>query len=91
MIPFTQYLRPDGRRILVKVERPPEIEAKAQAILDAGFVFECEILRNGHVSFTISDPKEEEDVAIELCVNDPLVSVAIDKLITEFNLERFSK
>lgn len=85
MIPFTQFLRPDGRQVPVQVHRPADIEAKARAILAAGFVFECEQLITGHVSLTIANSKE--DVAIEICHNDRAVLAAVDRLITRFNPE----
>lgn len=86
MIPFTQYLRPDGRRRLVKVERPPAVEAKAHKILERGYRFECEMLDVEpplpDVSFTITD--EDGDQAIELCRNGPEVLEAVDRLIMAF-------
>lgn len=86
MIPFTQYLRPNGRPVPVEIDRPPEIEAKAEAILAKGLIFECEHLSNGYASFTISDPEEGVDLAIELCPNGPDVPATIDRLIQKFNL-----
>jgi len=86
MIPFTQYLRPNGRQELVEIERPPEIEAKAQRIIEAGYRFECEHLGTPpplpDVSVTISN--DEGDVAIEICRNGPEVPKAIDRMITSF-------
>ena len=83
-IPFVQYLRPDGRRRHTSIERGPATEAKAAVILRAGYVFECEELSTGHASFTIHDPRDEEDVAIEICLNGPEVPATVDKLIEKF-------
>lgn len=85
-IPFTQFLRPNGKRLAVYVVRPEPVTEKARAIVAAGYVFECEEMMSGIVSFTIVNPRTEEDVAHELCRNGPAVLVAVDKLITEFAL-----
>lgn len=60
-IPFTQYLRPDGRRISVAAPVPNGYAAGVEAVLDHGWEFECEVLTTGQVSLTVSDG--EEDVA----------------------------
>ena len=85
-IPFIQYLRPNGRPVTISIERSPEIEAKAQRIITAGYRFECEQLGVlpplPDVSLTVSNG--EQDVAFELCRNGPNVPAAVDKLIREF-------
>ena len=83
-IPFTQYLRPNGRKFQTSIERPKEIADKAFKLIDSGYRFEAEILTTGQVSFTIHDIAEEEDVAIEICANGPLVPSAVDRLIAKF-------
>jgi len=83
-IPFTQFLLPDGRRTQVSIERPEPILEKAQAIIDAGYRFECEELVTGQASFTISD--DDGDAAIEVVMNGPGVPAAVDRLVTNFNL-----
>lgn len=84
MISFTQFLRPNGEQRPVTIDRPAAIEAKAQQIVDAGYRFECEELSTGAVSLTISDG--EDDLAMELCANGPAVPVAVDKLVSEFEI-----
>jgi hypothetical protein len=81
-IPFTQFLRPDGRRAQVAIDRPPEIAALAEKIIAAGYRFECEHLTTGHASITISN--DDEDRAIEVVMNGPQVPAAVDRLITRF-------
>jgi hypothetical protein len=81
-IPFTQYLRPNGRRAEVSIERPDEIADLAQRIIDRGFRFECEELSTGHCSFTIAGPDDDED--IEVVMNGPAVPPAIDRMIKRF-------
>lgn len=86
MIPFTQYLRPDGHKITVGICRPDHIERKARLITNLGYEFEVELLTTGHVSLTIRDAIDPDtpDVAIELVPNGPLVPDAVDRLITNF-------
>lgn len=86
-IPFTQYLRPDGRRKEISISRPPAIATKAQAIIAAGYRFECEVLNvpPGFQNISLTITGDKGDVAIELCRNGPEVGPAVDKLITEFN------
>jgi hypothetical protein len=79
-IPFTQYMRPDGRPVSVSVNRPSDIAEKAAAIIARGLVFECEELADGTVSLTITDP-DEGDVDIELVPNGPGVPAAVDRLV----------
>jgi hypothetical protein len=82
-IKFTQYLRPNGRRETITVDRPQEIEDKANRIIETGFVFEAEVLTTGHVSLTVADREAEEDVAIRICTNGPIVLDKIDEMISE--------
>lgn len=86
-IPFTQYLRPDGRAIPVTIDMPDEVHAKAIAIIAAGYRFEVEHLTTGHASLTIFDPGEEVDVAIEVVPNGPEVPEAIERMVLGFKLE----
>lgn len=82
MIPFTQYLRPNGRRESVEVERPLDIEELAWEFIDSGGYFECEELTTGQVSLTAGHPScEAGDMAIVICENGPDVPTAVDKLV----------
>jgi len=84
-IPFTQYLRPNGRKVQVNIARPDYIAERAQAIIAKGFRFECEQLREGSVSLTVAD--DDGDVGIELVKNGVGVPNAVDKLITRVHKE----
>ncbi len=84
-IPFTQYLRPDGRRHRVTIQLDVVTEDKARKIIERGLTFETEVLANGLVSFTITD-EEEGDLAIEISPNGPNVPEAIKKLVADFPL-----
>lgn len=88
-VPFTQYLRPDGRKQSIEITLDDEAAKKAQELLDLGFYFEAEVLINGMCSFTIGgyDPRIEEqsDLAIKLCPNGPAVRAAVRQMIMNFN------
>jgi hypothetical protein len=82
-IPFTQYLRPNGRKVGVTIARPVEIATLAQKFIATGGWFECEHLQTGHVSLTacmIVDG-EPQDVLCELVENGPDVPPAVDRLV----------
>lgn len=81
-IKFTQYLLPDGRQKQITVDRPDEIEKMADSIISRGLRFEAEMLTTGAISLTVHDPKEEDDIDIEVVANGPEVPVAIDRMIT---------
>jgi hypothetical protein len=82
-IPFTQYLMPNGRKTLVTIDRPDEIAAKAQAIMNHGYRFECEMLSDySTVSLTIAN--DDDDHEIEVCPNGPEVPKRIDAMILRF-------
>jgi hypothetical protein len=78
-IPFTQYLRPNGRRRQVSIERPSLVEKMADHVISRGYVFECEELSNGTCSLTVTN--DEGDLEVELCRNGPEVSDAVDVLV----------
>src|SRR5262245_42972124 len=80
---FLQYLRPNGQRRDVEIERPPEIEAMAERFIAAGGRYECEELRTGHVSLTAAYEVDGEyqDIASQLCHNGPAVPGRVDNLI----------
>jgi len=82
-IPFTQYLRPNGKKRRVEIDRSPEIEAIAQRFIDSGGRYECEELTTGHASFTAVKfvDGEYQDVCIQLVMNGPGVPAAVDRLV----------
>jgi hypothetical protein len=84
MIPFTQYLRPDGERRAVEIDMPPKVEAMAKTFIEFGGYFECEELTTGHVSLTACHPDcEAGDCAIEVVPNGPEVPDAVDRLVKQ--------
>ena len=82
-IPFTQYLRPDGRTRDVDIEMPAEIEQLAQIFIRRGGKYECEELTTGHVSLTAVHlvDGEYQDIAIQVCENGPEVPACVEKLV----------
>lgn len=85
IIPFTQYLLPNGRTRSVEWETTShEQEIKARALLDAKARFECEMLQTGQVSLTceIDDNNgETQTLAHEICANNPEVVEAVGRLV----------
>jgi hypothetical protein len=83
MIPFTQYLRPHGRKRAIEIDMPLPIEHLAFTFIKAGGRYEVEELTTGHVSLTavykVDD--EDQDIAIELCLNSKEVIEAVKKLV----------
>jgi hypothetical protein len=95
LIPFTQYLLPNGRKRPEQYMTPnKDVADKARLILDAGFYFEAEILMNGFVSFTIGgkcqlekgDEPEDQDLAFAICPNGPQVTEKVDGMIRNFQI-----
>src|SRR5215831_21154832 len=82
-IPFTQYLRPDGRRRAVEIDMSQEVEDLAERFIVAGGRYECEELTTGHASLTaVYDVDgEDQDIAIEVCPNGPEVLGRVEKLV----------
>lgn len=78
-IPFTQYVRPDGRKRPVDAPADRETYDLAQQVIAAGMRFECEVLTTGQVSLTVAH--RDEDVAIELSPNGPEIDEALQRLV----------
>lgn len=82
-IPFTQYLRPNGRREAVTIDMHTTIEEQAQELISAGYVFEIEELMNRVIHMDCSRPQDAMPVALELCENGPPVVQAVQDLVLE--------
>lgn len=86
-VPFTQYMRPDGRTREITIDLDSEHEKRAQAIIEQGYRFEAEVLTTGQVSLTVHDPGigggEPLDIAINIVPNAEAVPVAVAQLIDE--------
>lgn len=86
-VPFTQFLRPNGRQQQVTIKLDDETENMAKEILAIGrYRFEIEVLRNDMVSATVSDLVEEEDVLhAQIVPNGPMVPGAVKDMIRTFH------
>lgn len=81
MIPFIQYKRPHGRKVMVDITRPEHIETMAKRLLDFGARFEIEQLMDGTISMECVMGAEDEALAGELCPNGPEVPKAVDRMV----------
>lgn len=80
-VPFTQYLRPNGRQKQVVIDCDKEIEAKALRVIQEGFVFEIEELTTGEVNMTCEHELADGPIAHEVCPNGPEVPLKVAELI----------
>lgn len=82
-VPFTQYLRPDGRPSPELIDRPADVEAVAKDLIRRGVRFDIEFLMSGVVSLTAEvDVAGEVDVLSHaLSRNDRSVLDAVDALV----------
>jgi len=80
-VPFIQYIRPDGRRQPIMMDRPQGLYLKAMRLIEAGFSFTAEELPGGIVSLTCVDPEDEHDIAIVLCHDKKQLGMKVDELI----------
>lgn len=83
-IPFIQYLRPNGRKQAVSIERSAHVVTRADFIRDHGFRFEIEELMTGQVHMTISD--DNGDYSSKICDNGPDVPATVDAMILNFDV-----
>jgi hypothetical protein len=83
IITFTEFVLPHGRTREQYIEVAADVADKARTIVARGFRFECELLRTGQVSLTITDP-EEGDADIRVVPNGPGVRDAVEDLVRRF-------
>ncbi len=83
-IEFTQFMRPNGRKVQVLISRPSSVAEAARSIVSSGARFEIEELMTGAISMTCEIDDAEEEVIVlahELCPNGPKVPEAVDRLV----------
>lgn len=85
VIPFTQFMLPDGRQkdTSFPANDPSTAKMASEILMTKRYRFECEILTTGAVSVTCADRQEEEDIAIEICRNGPEVVKAVSKMVKD--------
>lgn len=84
-VKFTQFILPHGRTREITISLAPEVETKADKLLQRGYNFEIEILSTGQISATINHSSLDYDAAITVCNNNAEVPLAISKMLMEFN------
>ena len=80
-VPFTQYIRPNGRKRECVVSCPDTLRTNVQAIIDRGWRFEAEVLTTDEVSLTVFDPETETNMAIQVGPNGSNVKRMVRELI----------
>ena len=78
-IPFTQFLRPNGRQKPTVIDMPEETEGLAKTLVQAGCRFEIEELSTGMVNMECM--LGDHCICGELCPNGPEVPGAVEKLV----------
>lgn len=82
-IPFTQYLLPNGRQRPASLNTHATIEIQAYELIDAGYVFEVEMLSNGVIHMDCHQPGDELPISLQLCDNGPQVLEAVQNLVLD--------
>jgi 4-hydroxyphenylpyruvate dioxygenase-like putative hemolysin len=83
---FTQFMRPDGRKLEIAIDLSPELEAMGAEMSASKVRFEAEVLRTGEVSLEIcreDSEGENETLAMSIAPNGPGVLKAIEALVRE--------
>ncbi len=83
-IPFTQFLRPNGRQVPTSVMVGDAEYAAYQKLASMGFRLTVEQLMNGIVSQCIEDP-ELGDFDSVLTQNNEQVKIQLSKMLLRFN------
>jgi ribosomal protein S8 len=80
---FTQFMMPNGRQEKTSITRSNEIEAMAKTLVDAGYVFEIEMLSDYRtISMeVVNKANPEEVIASKLVENGPRVPEAVDDMV----------
>jgi hypothetical protein len=78
-VEVVQYMRPDGRAVLMHTDIRDAFEAPYHAIRMRGWRLTAEHLIDGAVSLTVED--DEQDFPCEIVANGPEVQPAIERLI----------
>jgi len=90
VIPFTQFVRPNGRQRPTFITRPAEIEARAKAIVALGYVFEIEELTTGEASMEVVHAQTKAVLCHGLCKNGPAIPATVDDMINHAYAKLFN-
>lgn len=80
LLPFTQYIRPDGKKKEIQTEVDDKYREDIQLIFDNDLSFEIEVLMNDMVSMTTTN-QEYGDYQIVLSANDMTIKEKVERLI----------
>jgi hypothetical protein len=80
-IEVTQYMRPDGRRVLNYVDIDDACRQSYESVCARGWNVAAELLTTGHVSVTVET--EGEDIEIDVVENGPAVIAALESIIAK--------
>lgn len=78
-VAFVQFLLPHGEQRHTTIDMPDEVAVFGGELREAGYRFEIEVLRTGHIHADVCD--DEGQLASEVCSNGPEVPVAIERMI----------
>jgi hypothetical protein len=90
IVEVSQFLPPNGRRIVAQVELPSHIKEKYESIISSGCRLTYEVLGNGVASMTIEEPALG-DFVIRLSPSGQKADLVLTKMIESFNQEEFDK
>ena len=79
VVPFTQYIRPNGKIRAVLFPTTAEVQKKANEINDAGFLLTVEDIGNSLVNVCICD--DDRDYVNEVKQNNSTLPAQIDNMI----------
>ena len=83
-IPFTRYVRPDGDPRPGSFDVPEPVERMAERLIEAGVLFDVEVLQTGEVSMTAM--LDDECLAIKVVPNRVGVALAVEHLVLAASL-----
>lgn len=78
-VEVTQYMRPNGRAVLMHTDISDAFEAPYSVIRMRGWRLAAEHLQDGAISLTVED--DEQDFAHEIVANGPEVHPAIERIL----------
>lgn len=84
-IRFTQYMRPNGRKVEAEIERGLRTELAAARFISAGGKFEAEVLSTNEISLTAAFKVDDEmqDIAIQVLKTREAVPAGVDRLVKD--------
>lgn len=96
LIPFTQYLRPHGRKININIDIDFTTGEMAKKLISAGAIFEIEVLSTGLASLECINTNVDEDdlmfcLSGQLVPNEQDVKEAVVKLVQDAHRRMFGE